>query len=125
MPETPPEKASSDTPETHPPASLLEQILQSKKDTSNIQKTPSTQERSSSDVVSNSIPVPQKPKEPISFTDFIKFVGALFFVVVIFFGSFLGYIVFHPEQASFLNTMFSIDRKDFAYWLKALINGSF
>jgi len=55
----------------------------------------------------------------------MKFAWSLFFVAVIFFGSFLAYIVFNPDQAGFFNSMFSIDRNDIATILKKLINGSF
>lgn len=55
----------------------------------------------------------------------LKFIGALLLVGVIFFGSFLAYIVFNPEQAQFFVTMFNINPDDIARLLTKLVNGSF
>jgi hypothetical protein len=55
----------------------------------------------------------------------LKFIGALLLVGVIFFGSFLAYIVFNPAQAQFFVTMFHINPDDIANLLTKLLNGSF
>jgi len=55
----------------------------------------------------------------------LKFIGVLLLVGVIFFGSFLAYIVFNPAQAQFFVTMFRINPDDIASLLTKLLNGSF
>lgn len=68
---------------------------------------------------------PKKPKEPLSPFTVLKAIGSLFLVALIFFGSFLAYIVFNPEQAQFFVTTFGIDPQDVADVLKRLITISF
>ncbi len=68
---------------------------------------------------------PKKKKEPINPLTLLKWIGAIFLVAVIFFGSFLAYIVFNPEQAQFFVTTFGIDSGDVADLLRRLITGSF
>ncbi len=51
-------------------------------------------------------------------------IGALLFVALVFFGSFLAYIVFNPAQARFFNT-FGINTADVASLLSTLVNGIF
>jgi len=55
----------------------------------------------------------------------LKGILSMLFVAIIFFGSFLSYIVFNPGEAQFFVTVFGIDPNDIAILLKKLINGSF
>jgi hypothetical protein len=55
----------------------------------------------------------------------MKAIGAVLFTSIIFFASFLAYIVFNPGEAQFFITMFGIDTKDVASILRKFINGSF
>ncbi len=55
----------------------------------------------------------------------LKLIGSLLVVAVIFFGSFLAYIVFNPDQAAFFVNIFGINPADIQTLLKNLINGSF
>lgn len=55
----------------------------------------------------------------------LKLIGTLLFIAIIFFGSFLAYIVFNPDQASFFVTIFGISPNDIQKLLKTLINSSF
>ncbi len=70
-------------------------------------------------------PLPKKKSEPISWAMFMRLIGTILFVVIIFFGSFLAYIVFNPDQATFFINIFGINPSDIAHLLKNLINGSF
>jgi PKD repeat protein len=70
-------------------------------------------------------PSPKKPREPLPPGTILKAIGALFFAGIIFFASFLAYIVFNPGEAQFFITMFGIDTKDVATILRKFINGSF
>ncbi len=67
----------------------------------------------------------QKIREPLSTTTVLKMIGAIIAVSIIFFGSFLAYIVFNPEQAYFFVSIFGINPTDIAIILKRLINISF
>jgi hypothetical protein len=70
---------------------------------------------------------PQKSpikKTPITPGQIIQMLGALLFVALVFFGSFLAYIVFNPAQARFFNT-FGINTLDVASLLSQLVNGIF
>ncbi len=67
----------------------------------------------------------KKPQEPMSPGMVMKLLGSILFVSTIFFGSFLAYIVFNPDQAIFFMNVFNINRNDIANLLKILINGSF
>lgn len=69
-------------------------------------------------------PTPPKKKVPMKPADFLKIVGALFTVALIFFGSFLAYIVFNPGQAKFF-IQFGINPSDIATLLERLVNGIF
>jgi PKD repeat protein len=71
------------------------------------------------------IPPPKKPREPLPPGTIMKAIGALLFTGIIFFASFLAYIVFNPGEAQFFITMFGIDTKDVASILRKFINGSF
>jgi drug/metabolite transporter (DMT)-like permease len=55
----------------------------------------------------------------------LKLIGSLLLVAVIFFGSFLAYVVFNPDQAAFFVNIFGINPNDIKDLLKSLINGSF
>lgn len=116
-PETPPKKHS-----------LLDDILHasSKKQE---EKTPQLSTESSPSPSGNSNPgSPEKPKikkEPISMAVFLKLIGSLLVISIIFFGSFLAYIAFNPSQAIFFINTFNIDPGDVQNLLKKLINGSF
>jgi hypothetical protein len=48
----------------------------------------------------------------------LKLIGSLLLVAVIFFGSFLAYVVFNPDQAAFFVNIFGIDPKDVQNLLK-------
>lgn len=69
-------------------------------------------------------PKPPKKKEPMRPIDFLKIVGALFVVSLIFFGSFFAYIVFNPEEAR-LFVQFGINRADIQNLLALLVNSTF
>lgn len=69
--------------------------------------------------------VPKKPREPISMATFLKLIGSLLFVAIIFLGSFFAYIAFNPDQALFFVNTFNINPNDVQDLLKKLINGSF
>ncbi len=71
------------------------------------------------------IPPIKKPRDPMTAGMVMKLIGSLLIVAVIFFGSFLAYIAFNPEQAGFFINMLGIDPKDIKNLLKSLINGSF
>jgi hypothetical protein len=60
-------------------------------------------------------------KAPMKTSDFLRFLGVTFIVALIFFSSFLTYIVFNPEQASFFR-QFGINTVDIQTLLKNLIN---
>jgi PKD repeat protein len=68
---------------------------------------------------------PKKPRQPLPPGTIMKAIGALLFTGIIFFASFLAYIVFNPWEAQFFITMFGIDTKDVASILRKFINGSF
>lgn len=70
-------------------------------------------------------PPPKPPKQRTSPTTILKLIGSLIIVSIIFFGSFLSYIVFNPDSAGFFITIFGIDPNDIANLLKSLINVSF
>lgn len=64
------------------------------------------------------------PKNPVTPAQIMRIIGGLFFVALIFFGSFLAYIVFNPEQARFFIS-FGINPADIATLLVKLVNGIF
>jgi len=66
-----------------------------------------------------------RKREPLPPWTILKAIGSLFFTWLIFFASFLAYIVFNPWEAQFFITMFGIDTKDIATLLRKFINGSF
>jgi PKD domain len=66
-----------------------------------------------------------KTRAPLPPGTILKWIGALFFAAIIFFASFLAYIVFNPWEAQFFIVMFGIDTKDVATILRKFINWSF
>lgn len=69
--------------------------------------------------------VPVKPqKRPISTGTFLRLVGAMLLVTLIFFGAFLAYIVFNPGQASFFLSL-GINPGDITLWLRQLVRSIF
>lgn len=119
-PENNQEKSGQETPLSNKqPSSFLGNFIASDVSTS-------TQDDSL--LLSNQQNIPKnikKVREPLSMTTILKAIGALLTVAVIFFGSFLAYIVFHPEQAYFFVNIFGINPSDIATILKKLINISF
>jgi hypothetical protein len=115
---TPPSNTSN---EKKPTSSLLSDIINASANASigNNNTPPNQRETSSS---SDS---PKTPREPISPAIFMKLIGSLLFVSIIFFGSFLAYIAFNPAQAVFFVNTFNIDPNDIKNLLKRLINGTF
>lgn len=105
------------------PTSLLEEILAKSGQTPTVTTSPENQPTTPVwNEVQNSV---KKPREPITFATFAKLVGTLFFVAIIFLGSFLAYIAFNPDQAVFFAKIFNIHLEDIKWWLSNLINGSF
>ena len=106
--------------------SLLEQILetQSKQESwDDIRPEPLSITPTGEPIMSNQ--TIKRKREPISPAMFMKFVGTILFISIIFFGSFLAYIVFNPDQATFFINIFGINPTAIASLLKKLINGSF
>ena len=116
MPDTSSASENTETKEAPQNNSVLQDILSA----SNSQKSDSSKEQ----IHPGAIP-PKKPREPISMALFMKIIGSLLFVAIIFFGSFLAYIAFNPAQAVFFTNTFNIDPNDVQNLLKKLINGSF
>ncbi len=89
-----------------------------------------------SDTVSESTPTPEgtstpitplppkKKRDPITPAQMMRVLGALILVGLIFFGTFLAYIVFNPGQAQFF-IRFGINPGDVATLLQTLVNGIF
>ncbi len=68
--------------------------------------------------------IPKLKKEPLKLKDFINIFWAILIVSTIFFGSFLTYIVFNPDQAQFFIELW-INPQDIKTLLKNLVNLSF
>lgn len=68
--------------------------------------------------------VPLPVKKVVTPGQILRMMGALFFVSLVFFGSFLAYIVFNPGQAKFFIN-FGINPADVASLLSNLVNGIF
>lgn len=119
--------AENTTPENNweSKSSLLSEIIQAW--IKNVENNPSgAQENINTTVVTPAAPPPpKKPSEPISPATFLKFMGSLLFVGVVFLWSFLAYISFNPQQAIFFAQMFGIQVPDIQAILKTLVNGSF
>lgn len=63
-------------------------------------------------------------KRPMDAVTFFRLLGAIFFTALIFFGSFLAYIVFNPDKAQFF-LLFGIEMQDVKMLLANLVNGIF
>lgn len=126
--ETPENQINPDITKKTEASSLLDQIIKTANDSSSpiAHDIPAgTSDNQTGTVVSGSTPPVKKPRDPMTAGMVMKLIGSLFIVAVIFFGSFLAYIVFNPEQAGFFVNMLGIDPKDVKNLLKSLINGSF
>lgn len=73
---------------------------------------------------SNNLPL-RKLRDPMTTATVLKLIWSLLLVAIIFFGSFLAYIAFNPDQAAFFVNIFGINPNDIQTLLKNLINGSF
>ncbi len=111
--------------EDHKESSLLAEILRAQGQKDALSDAYDSHARKISSKEWLSEPLPKKKSEPISWAMFMRLIGAILFVVIIFFGSFLAYIVFNPDQATFFINIFGINPSDIAHLLKNLINGSF
>jgi hypothetical protein len=117
-----PQNSTSDGSQEASENSLLANIIEASKGRE------STENTSQNNLASSSTGTDQmlvKKREPISMGTFLKLIGSILFVVIVFFGSFLAYITLNPNEALFFINIFSIDPKDIAKLLAKLINGSF
>lgn len=64
-------------------------------------------------------------RKPMDMVTVLKLIGSLFLITIIFFGGFLAYIVFNPDQSQFFVNVFGVNPNDIANILKKLINYSF
>lgn len=103
--------------------SLLDEIIASSKENTN-NVISSVENTTNPQTIENFTNLETKAK-PVSPATILKFIGALLLVILIFFGSFLSYVVFNPEQAQFFVNVFRVDPNDIANLLKKLINYSF
>lgn len=133
-PAVPPEANNEAIPTTQQPSSFLDSIIASTKDEATHTQTANPDwgtwggqvwQTGKPKLNSGTPTPPKKPREPMPPGMILKAIGALFFVAIIFFGSFLAYIVFNPDQAYFFVNVFGINPNDLAGVLKKLINGSF
>lgn len=69
-------------------------------------------------------PNKKAPKKSMSTGTFLRLVGAMFLVTLIFFGAFLAYIVFNPGQATFFLSL-GINPGDITLWLRQLVRTIF
>ncbi|NRH21150.1 PKD domain-containing protein [Candidatus Gracilibacteria bacterium] len=105
-------------------SSLLDQIIKTSHETT-IKVDTEIGPTGDISVNSTTIPPTKKPRDPMTAGMVLKLIGSLLFIAIIFFGSFLAYIVFNPDQASFFVTIFGISPNDIQKLLKTLINSSF
>ncbi len=109
-----------------PKDSLLESIIEaSKQETQKDINTPPNADWKVSNSIQQPPEWPKKVREPMSIWVLLKGIASMLFVALIFFWSFLAYVVFNPGEAQFFVTVFGIDPADIANILKKLINGSF
>lgn len=116
------------TPPEGTPSSLLSDIIKASQESSTQEGLPVITDVGSTLPTDDKDPSPvppKKPREPLPPGTIMKAIGALLFTGIIFFASFLAYIVFNPGEAQFFITMFGIDTKDVASILRKFINGSF
>jgi hypothetical protein len=107
----------NNTPEKKASTSLLADII----------KASAKKSETITEASTNNTPkaVAKIPREPISLGTFLRLIGSLLFVSIIFFGSFLAYIAFNPQEAMFFVNTFNIDPNDIKRILIKLINGTF
>lgn len=101
-------------PENRPPPSLLDQIIKKSHESSHGDRDMAVQ-------MSGAIPpviISKKSRDPMTAGTVLKLIGSLLLVAVIFFGSFLAYVVFNPDQAAFFVNIFGIDPNDIQNLLK-------
>lgn len=108
-------------------SSLLDQIIQTSHQSSIPTDSPDTNSipNSNSSNWEWGSPISKKPRDPMTAGMVLKLIGSLLFIAIVFFGSFLAYIVFNPDQASFFVNVFGISPNDIQKLLKTLINSSF
>jgi PKD repeat protein len=135
-PVNPPENTTPVNPENPVTPSLLDEIIKTSHETSDainepivppLNPTTSTQNIESIPVQSNNNQptTPKKPRDPLTAGMVFKLIGTFLLIAIIFFGSFLAYVAFNPEQAGFFVNIFGINPNDIQDILKRLINGSF
>lgn len=129
--DTPENTTNPTNPEEAKKSSLLDQIIQTSKQSNAIidSNTINTPGNTTSDEKSNkndtSTAEIKKPRDPLTAGTVLKMIGSLLIVAIIFFGSFLAYIAFNPDQAAFFVNIFGINPNDIKDLLKKLINWSF
>lgn len=102
--------------------SLLDQIIASSKEETNNVLSNNIVNNQETTLIQNP---EEKAKKSIDTATAFKFIGALLLVILIFFGSFLTYVVFNPDQANFFVNVFGVDPNDIANILRELIKYSF
>lgn len=110
---------------TPPVPSMLDQIIQASHESSLVTGATAGADTLSSVPPLGVLPPAKKPRDPMTTSTILKLIGTLLLVAVIFFGSFLAYVVFNPDQAAFFVNIFGINPNDIKNLLKSLINGSF
>lgn len=126
--DTPENTTNPTNPEEVKKSSLLDQIIQTSKQSNAIidSNTINTPGNTTSDEKSNkndtSTTEIKKPRDPLTAGTVLKMIGSLLIVAIIFFGSFLAYIAFNPDQAAFFVNIFGINPNDIKDLLKKLIN---
>lgn len=118
-----------------PGNSLLDEIIANSRAEANAQITQNVNQNTTPGGVppNGEFPSEQPPKnpqdkharEPINIATALKFIGVLAFVVFVFLGIFLSYVVFNPDQATFFVNVFGILPSDVAELLKKLIGVTF
>ena len=98
-----PQNSTSDGSQEASENSLLANIIEASKGRE------STENTSQNNLASSSTGTDQmlvKKREPISMGTFLKLIGSILFVVIVFFGSFLAYITLNPNEALFFINIF-------------------
>ena len=119
--DTLPNNTSAVAPAASP--SLLDQIIQTSHESSLSGIMPPVV--TWPDTSTSQVTTVRKPRDPMTAATVLKLIWSLLLVTVIFFGSFLAYVVFNPDQAAFFVNIFGINPNDIQNLLKWLINGSF
>jgi PKD domain len=123
--DTHPTETGSVIADTNTTPSMLDQIIQTAHDSSAIWDWSHTASPIDMTAIPGVLPPVKKPRDPMTTSTVFKLIGSLLLVAVIFFGSFLAYVVFNPDQAAFFVNIFGINPNDIQRLLKNLINGSF